>query len=145
MQIKTKLKLKEMKTIIVILEKSEENYSAFIPTLEGCIATGESLQKVKQNILEATEFHLDGMRLEGLDIPEAFQNGYTFVYKIDMESLFEWFSGVLTKSGISKLTGMNQSLVSQYANGLKKPGPKQTKKIQEAIHNFGEELLSIQL
>ncbi len=133
-----------MKTIIVILEKSEGNYSAYIPALEGCIATGESLQEVKQNIEEAVEFHLDGMKKEGLDIPEVFQNDYTYVYKIDIESLFEWFSGVLTKSGISKLTGMNQSLVSQYANGMKKPGPKQTKKIEEAIHSFGEELLSIQ-
>jgi len=133
-----------MKTIIVILEKSEDNYSAYIPALDGCIATGESLQEVKQNIEEAAEFHLDGMKKEGLDIPEAFQNDYTYVYKIDIESLFEWFSGVLTKSGISKLTGMNQSLVSQYANGMKKPGPKQTKKIEEAIHSFGEELLSIQ-
>ena len=67
-----------------------------------------------------------------------------FSYKFDIESLFHWFSGVLTKSGISKLTGMNQSLVSQYANGIKKPSPKQVKKIEEAIHNFGEELLSIQ-
>lgn len=133
-----------MKSIIVILEKSEENYSAYIPALDGCVATGDSLHQVKQRIEEAVEFHLDGMKEAGLDIPEPFQNDYNFVYKIDIESLFDWFSGVLTKSGISKLTGMNQSLVSQYANGIKKPSSKQSKKIEDAIHNFGEELLSIQ-
>ncbi|HOF19699.1 MAG TPA: type II toxin-antitoxin system HicB family antitoxin [Bacteroidales bacterium] len=133
-----------MKTIIVILERSENNYSAYIPDLDGCVATGETIDQVKEHIKEAVEFHLDGMKEEGLDIPEALQNDYNFVYKIDVESLFEWFSGVLTKSGIAKLTGMNQSLLSQYANGIKKPSKKQSKKIEKAIHNFGEELLSIQ-
>jgi hypothetical protein len=112
--------------------------------LDGCIATGDTLEQVKQRIEEALDFHLAGMKEEGLDIPEVFQNDYKLTYKIDIESLFNWFSGVLTKSGISKLTGMNQSLISQYANGMKKPGPRQVKKIEEAIHNFGEELLSIQ-
>jgi predicted RNase H-like HicB family nuclease len=134
-----------MKTILVILEKSYNNYSAYIPDLTGCIATGDSLQEAKENIEEAVEFHLRGMEDEGLEIPEVFKDEYQFVYKIDFESLFEWFSGVLTKSGISKLTGMNQSLLSQYANGMKKPSTKQSRKIETAIHNFGEELLSIQL
>ena len=133
-----------MKNIIVILEKSDNNYSAYLPDLDGCVATGDSLHIAKQRIEEAVEFHLDGMKEEGLDIPELFQNDYRFVYKIDIESLFDWFSGVLTKSGISKLTGMNQSLLSQYANGIKKPSSKQSKKIEQAIHSFGEELLNIQ-
>jgi len=134
-----------MKNIIVILEKSEDNYSAYIPALDGCIATGDTLDQVKKQIQEALEFHLEGMKEEGLDIPEEFQNKYNLVYQIDFESLFDWFSGVLTKSGVAKLTGMNQSLLSQYANGIKKPSTKQSKKIEKAIHSFGEELLSIQL
>lgn len=133
-----------MKTIIVILEKSENNYSAYIPDLDGCVATGDSLDETKQRIVEAVEFHLDGMKEEGLEIPESFQNDYHFSYKIDIESLFDWFSGVLTKSGVSKLTGMNPSLLSQYASGIKKPSSKQTKKIEQAIHSFGEELVNIQ-
>lgn len=133
-----------MKTIIVILEKSENNYSAYIPDLDGCVATGDSLDETKQRIVEAVEFHLDGMKEEGLEIPESFQNDYHFSYKIDIESLFDWFSGVLTKSGVSKLTGMNPSLLSQYASGIKKPSSKQAKKIEQAIHSFGEELVNIQ-
>jgi predicted RNase H-like HicB family nuclease len=130
--------------IIVILEKSDTNYSAYIPELDGCIATGDTIQETVDSIEEAVKFHLAGMKEEGLDIPDAFKNDYEFKYKIDFESLFDWFSGVLTKSGISKLTGMNQSLLSQYANGIKKPSTKQSKKIEQAIHSFGEELLSIQ-
>lgn len=132
------------KNIVVILEKSDTNYSAYLPELDGCIATGDTIQETVNNIEEAVLFHLEGMRAEGLHIPEPFKTDYKFTYKIDFESLFDWFSGVLTKSGISKLTGMNQSLLSQYANGIKRPSTKQTKKIEQAIHSFGEELLSIQ-
>lgn len=139
-----KSKTHDRKSIVVILEKSDTNYSAYIPELDGCIATGGSIQETVNNIEEAVIFHLVGMKEEGLNIPEAFQKDYKFIYKIDFESLFDWFSGVLTKSGISKLTGMNQSLLSQYANGIKKPSTKQSKKIEQAIHSFGEELLSIQ-
>jgi predicted RNase H-like HicB family nuclease len=137
-------KTHDRKSIVVILEKSNTNYSAYIPELDGCIATGDTIQETVDNIEEAVLFHLTGMKEEGLNIPESFQNDYKFTYKIDFESLFDWFSGVLTKSGISKLTGMNQSLLSQYANGIKKPSTKQAKKIEQAIHSFGEELLSIQ-
>jgi len=139
-----KLKKNHLQSVIVILEKSNTNYSAFIPELDGCIATGGSIQETVANIEEAVRIHLEGMKEEGLKIPELFNNDYKLIYKIDFESLFDWFSGVLTKSGISKLTGMNQSLLSQYANGIKTPSTKQSKKIEQAIHSFGEELLSIQ-
>lgn len=140
----TTMKTDTANNIVVILEKSETNYSAYIPELEGCVATGNSIRETVNSIEEAVAFHLEGLKEEGLDIPELFKNDYKLSYKIDFESLFDWFSGVLTKSGISKLTGMNQSLLSQYANGIKTPSSKQTKKIEQAIHSFGEELLSIQ-
>jgi len=64
---------------------------------------------------------------------------------MDVGSLFEWFSGILTKSGVSRITGMNQSLISQYVSGIKKPSSKQTKKIERALHHLGQELLEIEL
>ncbi|MCK5136286.1 MAG: type II toxin-antitoxin system HicB family antitoxin [Bacteroidales bacterium] len=132
-----------MEKILVVLEKTDNNYAAFIPILDGCVATGTTVQEVKESLNEAVTFHLFGMTEEGLEIPDAIKGEYTFSYKMDVESFFEWFQGVITKAGISKLTGMNQSLVSQYANGLKKPSKKQTNRIQTALHEFGEELLQI--
>ena len=133
-------KLKEL-----IKKKSTQRrlIHAYIPELDGCIATGLTVGELKESLQEAVEFHLAGMKEDGLEIPEAFKKEYAFNYKMDIESFFEWFQGVLTKAGISKLTGMNQSLVSQYANGLKKPSKKQTTRIQTALHEFGEELLQI--
>jgi predicted RNase H-like HicB family nuclease len=54
----------------VIIEKAKNNYSAYAPDIPGCIAVGDTLEETKQMIQEAIEFHLEGMREEGLPIPE---------------------------------------------------------------------------
>lgn len=54
----------------VAIEKAPRNYSAYVPDLPGCVATGLTLEEVEQQIREAIEFHLEGMREEGLPIPE---------------------------------------------------------------------------
>ena len=107
--------------------------------------TGQTLHEAKNNIREAIVFHIEGLVEEGEKLPEFLEDSYELSYRIEISSLFEWFSGVLTKSGVSKLTGLNQSLISQYANGFKTPSNKQSKKIEDALHNFGQELLEIQL
>ena len=135
-----------MNKVIVILEKtSDEGYSAYLPDLPGCISAGNSLSDIKESIQDAVNYHIEGMREEHLEIPEIFQREYELTYKMDIASLFDWFSGVLTKSGISRLTGMNQSLISQYASGIKRPSSKQTRKIENALHRLGQELLEIEL
>ncbi len=53
----------------IIIEQAEGNYSAYVPDLPGCITTGASLEEIEQNIREAIEFHLDGLREDGLPIP----------------------------------------------------------------------------
>ena len=135
-----------MNKVLVILEKtSVEGYSAYLPDLPGCISTGNSLSDIKESIQEAVQFHIEGMKEEHLEVPDTFQHGYELSYKMDIASLFDWFSGVLTKSGLSRITGMNQSLISQYAMGIKKPSSKQTRKIESALHRLGQELLEIEL
>jgi predicted RNase H-like HicB family nuclease len=53
----------------IVIEKAKNNYSAYVPDLPGCIATGITLQEVNQQIKEAIAFHLEGLREEGLSIP----------------------------------------------------------------------------
>ena len=54
----------------MIIEKGERNYSAYFPDLPGCIATGETLDELKQRMREALDLHLRGMREDGLTIPQ---------------------------------------------------------------------------
>jgi predicted RNase H-like HicB family nuclease len=54
---------------LVILEETPTGFSAYSPDVEGCIATGSSREEVEQHMREALEFHLDGLREEGYEIP----------------------------------------------------------------------------
>jgi predicted RNase H-like HicB family nuclease len=54
----------------VVIEKAESNYAAYVPDLLGCVATGKTKQEAEQQIREAIEIHLRGMREDGLLIPE---------------------------------------------------------------------------
>ncbi len=54
----------------ILIEKGETSYGAYIPDLPGCVAVGETIEEVRALIHEAIEFHLEGMREEGLPIPE---------------------------------------------------------------------------
>ena len=53
----------------IVIEKDESNYSAHVPDLPGCVATGASIQQVEAEIREAIEFHIDGLREDGNVIP----------------------------------------------------------------------------
>jgi len=53
----------------VVIEKAESNYSAYVPDLPGCIATGANIQQVEAQIREAIEFHIDGLREDGGLVP----------------------------------------------------------------------------
>ena len=53
----------------VVIENAGANYSAYVPDLPGCVATGATLAETEAAIREAIEFHLDGLRADGLLIP----------------------------------------------------------------------------
>ena len=53
----------------VVIENAGPNYSAYVPDLPGCIATGSSISDVEREIREAIEFHIEGMREDGDPIP----------------------------------------------------------------------------
>jgi predicted RNase H-like HicB family nuclease len=59
-----------MKRYAIIIEKAESNYCAYVPDLPGCVATGYTIEEVKKEIKEAIIFHLEGLEIEGLPIPE---------------------------------------------------------------------------
>jgi predicted RNase H-like HicB family nuclease len=55
----------------IVIEKPEGNFSAYVPDLPGCVATGATIEEVESQIREAIEFHIDGLREDGNPIPPA--------------------------------------------------------------------------
>jgi predicted RNase H-like HicB family nuclease len=54
----------------VVIEKGESSYGAYVPDLPGCVAAAETIGEVEVLIQEAVQFHIEGLRQEGLPVPE---------------------------------------------------------------------------
>lgn len=54
----------------VVIENAGDNYSAYVPDLPGCVATGTSVQETEEAIRHAIELHLEGLRADGVSIPQ---------------------------------------------------------------------------
>ncbi|MER8571482.1 type II toxin-antitoxin system HicB family antitoxin [Mesorhizobium sp. M1338] len=55
----------------VVIEKAGDNFSAYVPDLPGCIATGATVPEVETEIRDAIRFHIEGLRADGLDVPNG--------------------------------------------------------------------------
>jgi len=55
----------------IVIERAENNCSAYVPDLPGCVATGTTIEEAEAQVREAIEFHLEGLREDGLPLPPA--------------------------------------------------------------------------
>jgi predicted RNase H-like HicB family nuclease len=53
----------------VVIEKADGNYSAYVPDLPGCVATGSTVQEVEGEIRDAIRFHIEGLKADKLPVP----------------------------------------------------------------------------
>jgi predicted RNase H-like HicB family nuclease len=60
-----------MYRFLIVIEKTDNNYSAYSPDLPGCVATGKTREEVERNMHEAVEMHIQGMLEDELPIPES--------------------------------------------------------------------------
>jgi predicted RNase H-like HicB family nuclease len=53
----------------IVIEKADGNYSAYVPDLPGCVATGATVETVEREIRDAIRFHVEGLKADGLPVP----------------------------------------------------------------------------
>ncbi len=53
----------------IVIERANDNFSAYVPDLPGCVATGATLEETEQAMREAIEFHIEGLREDGAPVP----------------------------------------------------------------------------
>lgn len=127
-----------MNKIQFIVEKTNTGFSAFAEGNEIPVYTsGGSMSELKTNMLEAYNSFAD---LKGL---EEITND-DIVIKLDVPQLFEFYK-IINASALGARIGMDKTLISQYANGHKKPGIKQVKRILVGIKQLGNELASLDI
>ena len=97
-------------------------------------ATGKTVQEAKEDLAECMEEAKDSLEAEGKVFPEV-----EFTYKYDLQSFFNYFS-FLNVSDIAKRSGVNPSLMRQYASGIKNAGEKTYIRLASCIQTIGREL-----
>lgn len=131
--------------LTVIIEKADNNYSAYIDGIDGIVTTGNSIDEIKKNMVEAIELYVETCKELDLECPEELEGDYQLNFKMDVKSLLEFYSGIFTKAGLERITGINQKQLWHYASGNRNPRPEQKIRIETALHKLGEDLLSINL
>ena len=108
------------------------------------IVTNKTLQGVKNDFSESLDFHVEGMLRDGDKINEWLKNkDYVIIYTFDISALLHSLDGILTRSAISRVTGINERQLGHYASGYRRPRPNQQNKIIEGIHKIGRELMVV--
>jgi predicted RNase H-like HicB family nuclease len=59
-----------MRKYLIAIEETSSGLSAYSPDLDGCISTGRTRREIEKNMQQAIAFHLDGLRLEGMEVPD---------------------------------------------------------------------------
>lgn len=98
-----------------------------------CVATGKTLEEVEKNIVEALEFHLDGMREDGEAIPAEFLGEWEPEFLLSTRAQLKYVDNFITRKALARETGIAEQQLSHYANGQRHPKPAMQQRISAGI------------
>ena len=117
------------------IEKTKTGYSAY-ESNKPIFTTGSTILELRENALESILTYEDD--LEKQILPEDVK------FEIDFKQFFEYYKFINSKH-LAQRIGMNESLLSQYVNGIKKPSRRQLERIIDGLHDIGRELTELNL
>ena len=132
-----------MKQIHVILELGKDGYGVSFKEINNVFGFGETVELAKEDAQAALESYIYVLNKCEKPIPEILQNEYELIFEFDVEALLKYIDGTVTKSALSKASGINVTQLSHYSSGLKKPRKEQREKIISGLHKIANELLSV--
>lgn len=134
-----------MKRIEAIIERAKDGtFSVFCAT-EMFNGMGDTAEAAKLDMRRQMDFFKKSAIEDGFSYPDFLNEEFDIVYKFDTESLLEYYSGILSLSGLEKVTGIHQKQLWNYLHGKSKPRKAQVEKIEKGLHSLGSELISISL
>jgi predicted RNase H-like HicB family nuclease len=136
-----------MKKIEVLISWSGDNYCADAVSndINGVVLTTEAtLEGVKKEFKSALQFHVESAVADGDKLPEWLVSGnYELDYVLDTSALLHSLDGILTRSAIARVSGINERQIGHYASGHRTPRPQQREKIINGIRTISRELASV--
>ena len=136
-----------MEKLKVSISWSGNNYCAesHDDALNGIVAcTQKTLKGVKSCFQSSLQFHIDECLKDGDNLPEWLISGqYELEYVMETSALLHSLDGILTRSAIARVSGINERQIRHYAAGIRTPRPLQRTKIVNAIHSISKELSAV--
>ena len=136
-----------MEKIKVDVQWCDKNFGAtFGDNVPGAVVlTAKSYEELIREVPETLRFHVEGMVQDGDDVPQWLRDGdYEFVFNlIDVATILRAYEPYISLAALSRASGINQHLLSHYANRMKQPRPQQRQRIVDGIHKIGRELLAV--
>lgn len=131
-----------MKVVVIIERGTDGTYSAYIENNNlpfGVIGDGNTVAETIADFQTA----LNDMRDYYLQIGKEFPQGLQFEYKYDTASFLQHYAYAFTLAGLERITGVNQRQLSHYINGIRKPSKLTREKIEQRLHDFGNEISAV--
>lgn len=136
-----------MEKIKVDVQWCDKNFGAKLSdNVPGAVVlTAKSYEELLREVPETLRFHVEGMVQDGDEVPQWLRDGdYEFVYNLlDVATVLRAYEPYVSLAALSRASGINQHLLSHYANGMKQPRPQQRQRIVDGIHKIGRELLAV--
>lgn len=122
-----------------VVEKTKTGFSAYAEDFAALPVgtTGDTIAELKNNIVEGANLYLEHVSKKPITVSQI-------VITFDVPSFFDFYS-IINAKALSARIGMNNTLLSQYVKGIKKPSAKQVEKILLGIKEVGKELTELEL
>ncbi|MDR1342053.1 MAG: type II toxin-antitoxin system HicB family antitoxin [Prevotellaceae bacterium] len=128
-----------MKKLKVIIEKSADYYDAYARNCEGIYGAGKTAEAAKENLMKGLQLYINNAK----DLPDILKGQYQIEYTYDIQSFLNYYAKILSKSGLEKVTGINQKQLGHYANGNRVPRMETVRKIESSLQDLGKELCQV--
>jgi predicted RNase H-like HicB family nuclease len=131
-----------MKRFKVIICKAGKGVSASLPEVDGYVIARKTLTELKKDLPEGLMFHIEGLYEEE---KQPWMNGkfdFEYVYN-DIPAFIESCNGLISQSGLARISGINESLMRQYVSGIKRATPRTLQRVQEGLQKYSDTLYSV--
>lgn len=133
-----------MTTISIRIDWVRRNYAASVEDERvSCVATGRTLDEVKELIVEGLQFHIEGMILHGETVPPEYLGEWVAEFHLTTRAQLRYADTYITRKALARETGINEQQLCHYATGRKNPRPETSQKILAGIQTISQRLAMI--
>lgn len=130
------------KVHITICIAKDGFYSAYCNDNPSLFGSGDTPEDAKNELMETLAITKEIGRKKTYKYPDWLDGEYEFVTHWDVQSLLEYYTGIITPTALSRISGIHPKQLWAYRHGISKPRKAQVAKIESALHKLGQELCS---